>query len=230
VITSADTSDVIVVGGGVIGSTIALRLAERGAKVTLVDRKDSGRASIAAAGMLSPLGERHPPEFITLAQASLDLYAGFVAELTSLTGEVFEFERTGKLDVAYTSDEIEALKRSYDGVEAEWLNRKEAHQREPALNPAMVRAVWRHRAHAHGARARRSARGGQAAEQHERRGGGGRVECEARATAAHAADHPGARPDDRAPRASAPAQSLAAVAALLPDTTRRRSRSGWRDG
>jgi D-amino-acid dehydrogenase len=46
--------DVVVVGGGLVGAATAYELARDGAKVTLVDRHDAGRASDAGAGILSP--------------------------------------------------------------------------------------------------------------------------------------------------------------------------------
>jgi glycine/D-amino acid oxidase-like deaminating enzyme len=46
--------DVVVVGGGAIGLSSALELAESGLQVTLIDRRDPARGSWAAAGILGP--------------------------------------------------------------------------------------------------------------------------------------------------------------------------------
>jgi D-amino-acid dehydrogenase len=48
------TDHVIVVGGGIAGSSAAYRLARRGTSVTLIDRADPGHATAAGAGILSP--------------------------------------------------------------------------------------------------------------------------------------------------------------------------------
>ena len=51
------SSDVVIVGGGVIGCAVAYYAARRGLKVTLVDQPKRGRATSASAGGLWPLGE-----------------------------------------------------------------------------------------------------------------------------------------------------------------------------
>src|SRR5205823_8271538 len=60
--TMTSQSDCLIVGAGVIGMSAALRLAERGLSVTLVDRGLPGdEASSAAGGILAPLAEAHGP-------------------------------------------------------------------------------------------------------------------------------------------------------------------------
>ena len=55
--------DVVVIGGGIVGSSIALRLAEVGLKVSVYDRGEpGGEASSAAAGMIAPQGEKTESE------------------------------------------------------------------------------------------------------------------------------------------------------------------------
>ena len=74
---------IAVAGGGVIGTSIAWRLAQRGWRVTLFDKSSiGGEASWAAAGMLSPGGEiERPSDLAFLATESRRLYSGFVSEL-----------------------------------------------------------------------------------------------------------------------------------------------------
>jgi len=57
-----DSSDVVVVGGGVVGASLAYELATRGAQVTLVDADIPGRASDAGAGIVSPETLDHPDD------------------------------------------------------------------------------------------------------------------------------------------------------------------------
>ena len=86
---SGETADAVVVGGGVIGLSIARELGRRGAgQVTLIERAGLGaEASHAAAGMLAPQAEADCADaFFELACASRDLYPAFAGELREETG------------------------------------------------------------------------------------------------------------------------------------------------
>ena len=89
--------DVAIVGGGVIGLSCAWRLAQGGARVTLLERGALGaEASWAAGGMLAPSPEAlvHSPDcdenaraaMLQLGLESRDSYAGFAAELLEHSG------------------------------------------------------------------------------------------------------------------------------------------------
>src|SRR5690349_24103443 len=96
--------DAIVVGAGIIGSSIAWRLAQRGWRVTLLDAgRAGGEASWAGAGMLAPGGEvTERTEWSELAIHSLRLYPDFVAELQTETGIDIYFQRNGAIEIAAT--------------------------------------------------------------------------------------------------------------------------------
>ncbi|MCG6154219.1 glycine oxidase ThiO [Rubinisphaera margarita] len=108
------TSDVIIVGGGVIGLATALELAEQGCTVTVVDRQAVGReSSWAGAGMIPP-GEIHlaSPGYRQLAIASSALWPEFSARVHELTGIDDEYHNCGAVilppadDPAAIGDEI----------------------------------------------------------------------------------------------------------------------------
>ena len=98
-----DRSDVIVIGGGIIGCTIAWRLAQRGRQVTVLDRAEPGRgATWAAAGWLSVYGEHaHHFAFNSLASRSRAAYPLFVEEIGAASGMEIEFGVPGKRDVSH---------------------------------------------------------------------------------------------------------------------------------
>ncbi len=100
------------IGGGIIGCTIAWRLAQRGQKVVLFEKNRLGKeASWAAAGMLSPGGELD--QELHLAAFYLESrrqYPAFVAELVQESGLAIDFQECGALDLAYTEQEWEHLK------------------------------------------------------------------------------------------------------------------------
>lgn len=140
--------DVVVIGGGIIGSAVALETARRGQDVMLVERDSPGRrASWAAAGMLSPLGEAPGAgPFLELADASLTEYAGFVQRLREDTGIDVEYRTNGKLHVAFEASEEPALHALGSGPLAERFDARvisaaEARALEPELAPQLTLAV-----------------------------------------------------------------------------------------
>ncbi|HZA40138.1 MAG TPA: glycine oxidase ThiO [Actinomycetota bacterium] len=144
----SSSPDVIVVGGGVIGLSIAWKASERGLSVTVVGESPGRGASWAAAGMLAPVTEVHPGEehVLGLGVASLALYPDFVARLEELTGLSTGYREGGTLMAAATGDDYAALQdvalvQERLGLEVERLKRKDARALEPALTPGL-RAAW----------------------------------------------------------------------------------------
>lgn len=85
--------EILIVGGGLIGSAIAWRLAQKGARVTIADAGNlGGEASPAGAGMLSPGAEfGQPSVWLDLGLESLRLFPAFVEELQAETGLDVDF-------------------------------------------------------------------------------------------------------------------------------------------
>jgi len=105
------STDVLIIGGGIIGATVAWRTAQRGARVTIVDaRKWGGEASWAGAGMLVPGSEYEvASDAMRFALQSLELYPGFVGELTDASGVLVDYSACGSLELAGTDEELDAI-------------------------------------------------------------------------------------------------------------------------
>jgi glycine oxidase len=101
---------IIIVGGGVIGLSIARRLRRDGVRVTLLERGRCGaEASWAAAGVLTPCNPHRNDGVAALRQRSLSMYHSFCAELVEETGIDSEYEQCGELEIALNADAFRSL-------------------------------------------------------------------------------------------------------------------------
>jgi glycine oxidase len=138
--------DVIVIGGGVIGCAVAHELARRGCGVQLVaDRALAQGATQASGGMLVPYVEAHAEgPMLELSIRSLDMYDDFVARTRDdgvADDDVFEYAREGSIQVAFTEEEVAALRRAFEQLErrhvrAEWLGSHDLKRTEPPISDA----------------------------------------------------------------------------------------------
>jgi glycine oxidase len=138
------TADVVVIGGGTIGTATAWRCAQRGLSVTLVDPAPARGAWRTAAGMLSPITELHYAEepLFRLGRESLGGFPSFVDELEQLTGQSVEFWPCGTLSTAWDAADVAAQRDLYAfwqsvGAEAQLLTGHELRELEPALAPGI---------------------------------------------------------------------------------------------
>jgi glycine oxidase len=145
------SSDVLVIGGGAIGLSIAWRARERGMSVTLLERDAlGGGTSRVAAGMLAPVSEAEFGESgrraLELGLRSASIWPAFAAELEAASGVELGLLRTGTLVLARDEDEARELERQIAfrqglGLSTRRLRASEAREREPALAPAMRLAL-----------------------------------------------------------------------------------------
>ncbi|MZD08733.1 glycine oxidase ThiO [Streptomyces sp. SID5785] len=141
---SGSTTDVLVVGGGIIGLVTAWRAAQRGLSVAVVDPEPGGGAAQVAAGMLAAVTELHYGEetLLALNVESARRYPDFAAELAEATGHDLGYRACGTLAVALDADdrshlrELHALQRR-SGLDSTWLSGRECRRLEPMLAPGV---------------------------------------------------------------------------------------------
>src|SRR5260370_11991150 len=137
-----EIADVVVAGGGVIGTAIAWRAAAAGPDVVLVDPEQGHAASLVAAGMLAPVSEALFGEgaLLRLNLLAVRRFGPFAAELEEATGRQVGLRREGTLAIAYDPGDLAALVRltafrRSAGLDAEELDSRACRQLEPFLTP-----------------------------------------------------------------------------------------------
>src|SRR5580765_2438962 len=111
-VTLSRSSNILVVGAGIVGCAIAYELTRRGATVQIIDDRLPGMgATQASAGMLAPYTEAKDRNslFLELAVRSLDLYDEFVASAVTDGGQSVGYNRAGTLEIAGTADRMDEL-------------------------------------------------------------------------------------------------------------------------
>jgi glycine oxidase len=140
-------SDVVVIGAGAIGCSVAYFLAGAGARVTVVERGEIGReASWASAGMVSaqPPGDDPLSRFYREGAA---LFPEFAAAIREETGIDIGYWRCGSVRlcrdaVAWRGREAEFHVLREAGVSVECWSGEEVHSHAPALAPDTVGALY----------------------------------------------------------------------------------------
>lgn len=125
-------ADIVVVGGGIAGLTIALAVAARRRSVCLLDSPRMGSASRAAAGMLAPSVEGLPDSILPAAIAARDFYPEFLARLATRANVHVALDRRGILELASTDAQLQRL-ASRAAADALVLDTHALRQLEPAF-------------------------------------------------------------------------------------------------
>ena len=146
--TATPSPDVIIVGGGVIGCSIAYHLTLAGSSVRLIerDRLASGASGVAA-GMLAPQVEAHYDDpFFDLCLRGRDEHVDLAEDLKDGVGLDVERRTTGVFRLALDEAERVELKRQMQwqvkrGLRAEWFEPHELGALEPLLSGAAGRLL-----------------------------------------------------------------------------------------
>lgn len=141
---------VIVVGGGVIGLSVAFECARRDLDVVLLEKgRCGGQASGAAAGMLAPYSEisEDPDDFFRLCLASLKRFPQWQKDVKETSGIDFEYTNCGSLHtVFHEADRFEletrvSWQREF-AIESRLLEGEELRRFEPALGDEVTAALY----------------------------------------------------------------------------------------
>jgi glycine oxidase len=139
----------VIIGAGVIGLSIAWRLAGGGASVAVFDRGAAGAgASHAAAGMLAACVEAEPGEeaLVAFGRESQARWPAFAAELQQTSGIEIGLRSEGTLVVALTADDQARLHHQLMfqqnlGLPLQWISAAETRRHEPHLAGKLAGAV-----------------------------------------------------------------------------------------
>ncbi len=151
------TLDAIVVGGGVVGASVAYHLAKIGLKTRLIDRHDTGRATDAGAGILSPeTSSSESEDWYRFGVTAVEYYQPLMKNLNDVQDSDTGYAMCGLLRVAVSDDEIEPYDEAHHIVFERQLQNntpssddlyevtsKEAQEIFPALAP--VHKAFYHR-------------------------------------------------------------------------------------
>ena len=133
---------ILIIGGGIIGLSIAWRLIGIGKKVIIIDKKNLGKeASWAAAGMLSGRLDLKPCEkkLLPIFEKSHLAWPKFAEELENKSGKSIGYKKEGTLRVACDLHEEKKLKNNYDflknnKVNITWLSGDKIRDKEPYVS------------------------------------------------------------------------------------------------
>ena len=139
-------SDVLVLGGGIIGLACARELAAAGLAVEVVERQPAGSAaSFASAGMLTTIADL-PREFVDLCREARDEWPGFLIGLEEDAGRAVEHDDLGALVLALSDEEAAgfdayaaAIRAAGEAVEE--MPVEELRRRVPDASPETRRAL-----------------------------------------------------------------------------------------
>lgn len=142
------SSDILVLGAGLLGCSLARELAQAGQRVTVLDRgRGGGAASYAAAGLLSPTLATSPTgPLIELCYRSARQYEAWVCALREEGAGDVGYRRCGMLEVYEHAAEATAVRENLasherPGRRAAWLTPDELQEFEPALISGLAGAA-----------------------------------------------------------------------------------------
>jgi len=136
--------DVIVIGAGAIGASVAYQAAKRGLSVHVLEAEGiAAGATGASEGLVGSIAKRKSGPVTDIVVKSFSMFSELAEELDI----DFEYQDKPGLMVVTEQDHVEVLKRfvakrQAEALEIEWLDRRDALEAEPVLGPKTLGAVW----------------------------------------------------------------------------------------
>lgn len=147
-------ADYAIIGGGVVGLSVAWGLLKRGLKVTVIDGSDgSFRASRGNFGLVWVQSKGiNQPRYASWSQQSVAEWGAFAEELQANTGANVGLAQDGGYDFHFSEETLEETVRQYEGLKAklggnypfEVLRHNELRKEEPEVGPKVVGAILHH--------------------------------------------------------------------------------------
>ncbi len=148
----AENTDVVIIGGGAAGCSVAYYLSLAGVKATVIEREGIGtQASGFSAGGLNPLeGTNIPGPLGSLAIESFRMHRQLWSELQDSTGIDYEGRVIDLVKVAFQDSDLTELEESLrlfnaaqdDGFSAHWLERQDLLELEPRISPSAIKGLF----------------------------------------------------------------------------------------
>ena len=111
---------VIVIGAGILGASTAYQLSKLGAEVIIIDRKDEGQATDAAAGIICPwLSQRRNKRWYRLAKAGAGYYPSLIQELQEAGEADTGYAQVGAVCLHHDISKLEAMRKRAEQRKAE---------------------------------------------------------------------------------------------------------------
>lgn len=135
-IRTTDSGSAIIIGGGIIGCSIALELQRAGLQCTVLDKGPLlQEASTAAAGMLGAQVEiHHPGAFYELCRYSQRIYSEWTDELEEISGLSPQYISEGIIRIAYNEEDEQELRSRLSWMkDAEWVDTATIRDLEPRV-------------------------------------------------------------------------------------------------
>ena len=142
--------DIIIIGGGIIGLSIACEMVEKGKKVIILEKNKIGmEASWAAAGTLEPIwdAEGDGDDLLKIKIKSEAMWRDFAQKIQEQTNIDVEYNSSGGILIAMNSEEMSQLEKTYEvatkyGIESKILSREEIISMESNMNTQVFGGIF----------------------------------------------------------------------------------------